>query len=306
VVEYTCENQLGVTFLKAVHEGAVADIRSTQQRLITQAKDRLTTAEGDIGISQAELDKQRARVAELGQGGNRETDPLLADFARIQQVKEDSCGQTDVSQYKTDKVVEIAEQMTRKCREAVQQTGRCSETLQQTNRAKWLLCLAQSRQYQGTPRSAIEEAVYQVREMAEKVGRDQDRQLRTAQEQLSAAERRVQSANERLAAARIEAEAAPGSDSMKQQEGFIELQNRRWSNFRTVKEISQWTVQDGQPVYLGSRIDVVFVDRTIEQPVEADFMFTHAAKDALTMDDLLPLYRGLIRQLWTSYEPPKP
>lgn len=302
VVEYTCENQVAAAFLKAIHEDAIEDHRKTQQMILTQAKDRLVSAREDIGVALAELEKQQARVAEL-QSGNGDSEALRNDFSQIQRVREDNCSQTDPRQFRTGKVSEIAEQMARKCKEAVQLAERCPDSLQQSNRARWILCVSQSRLYSGTPRSAIAEAVDQVREMAEKVGRDQDRQLGTAQRQLAEAERRIQSANERMEKAHAEAEAAPGQEASGQQQASIERLNRIWANFKTVKEVSQWAIQDGQPVYLGSRVDMVFVDRTIDMPLEAQFVFAHAAKDASSVDDLLGFYRVQIRQMWNSYKP---
>lgn len=305
VVEYNCDNQVAVDFLKRLNEEEVEHRRRMQQMVLKQAKDRLVNAEQDIITTQAEYEKQRDRVAKFQGPGTDESEAVRADFALIQKVREDSCAQTDTSQFMVGVVAEIAEKMVRQCKEAVQMAERCPDAWQQSQRVKWLLCQTQSRLYTGTPRSAIATAVQQVREMVEKFGRDQDRQLRTAQEQLSAAERAIQSANERLATARMEAEAAPNNQHIHEQEAFVEQLNRKWGSFKMVRETSQWAIQDGQPVYLGSKVDLVFTDRSVNMPMELEHVFSQAADNVTTPTKINPFYLTQLQRMWESYGVPK-
>ena len=74
---------------------------------------------------------------------------------------------------------------------------------------------------------------------------------------------------------------------------------RRAANFRQVLETTQWTVQDGEPVYLGSKIQAVFSDRVIDWPVNQVFIFEHAAQNSA---ELTESYRIYLDQMWAQYQ----
>lgn len=74
---------------------------------------------------------------------------------------------------------------------------------------------------------------------------------------------------------------------------------RRAANFRQVLETTQWTVQDGEVVYLGSKIQAVFSDRVIDWPVNQVFIFEHAAQNSA---ELTESYRIYLDQMWEQYQ----
>ncbi|MFI8614325.1 hypothetical protein ACIGHN_02335 [Acidovorax sp. NPDC077693] len=78
----------------------------------------------------------------------------------------------------------------------------------------------------------------------------------------------------------------------------LALFKRRAANFREVLEISQWAIQDGSPVYLGSKIQAVFDDRAIDWPVNHVFVFEQASQDS---PDLTESYRVYLGQMWEQY-----
>lgn len=61
-------------------------------------------------------------------------------------------------------------------------------------------------------------------------------------------------------------------------------------------------MQDKEPVYLASRIDLVLTDKTIEVPVTARLVFDQAAKDG---EVLTSAYEFALREAWNRY-PMKP
>ena len=83
-------------------------------------------------------------------------------------------------------------------------------------------------------------------------------------------------------------------------------QRKRWlqarlTAFQGVKETSQWTVLDGEPTYLGSRVDAVFENQPIEVPVDASFVFNQAADDPA---GLTPLYEYLLQRMFAEFKVP--
>jgi len=72
----------------------------------------------------------------------------------------------------------------------------------------------------------------------------------------------------------------------------------RLAAFEGVKEISQWTMIDGEPTYLGSRVDAVFENQPVEVPVDALFVFNQAADDPA---GLTPLYEYLLQRMFAEF-----
>lgn len=84
------------------------------------------------------------------------------------------------------------------------------------------------------------------------------------------------------------------------------LSDKRWLKarleaFEGVKEISQWTIVDGEPTYVGSRVDVLFKNQPVEVPVQASFVFDQAADDPAGMS---PLYERLLKQMLNEFKDP--
>lgn len=73
----------------------------------------------------------------------------------------------------------------------------------------------------------------------------------------------------------------------------------RLAAFEGVKEISQWTIVDGEPTYIGSRVDMLFKNQPVEVPVQASFVFDQAADDPAGMS---PLYEYLIKQMLSEFK----
>lgn len=80
--------------------------------------------------------------------------------------------------------------------------------------------------------------------------------------------------------------------------------NQRWLSarlaaFQGVKELSQWVIVDGEPNYLGSRVDVLFEGQPVKVPVEATFVFKQAEDNAAR---LTPLYEYALKQMFGQFK----
>lgn len=73
---------------------------------------------------------------------------------------------------------------------------------------------------------------------------------------------------------------------------------RRSSSLKEVRELFQWAIQDGEPVFLVSQLEVVFSDKTYEWKVNMTEMFDRAVQNS---PELHPGYLNALRQMWERY-----
>lgn len=79
----------------------------------------------------------------------------------------------------------------------------------------------------------------------------------------------------------------------------LAVYERRAANFREVLEITQWAIQDGEPIYLGSKIQASFSDREIDWPVNHIFVFEQASQNS---PELTESYRVYLGQMLDQYQ----
>lgn len=127
--------------------------------------------------------------------------------------------------------------------------------------------------------------------------------LRYEQEYLSALEGDVPKRTASLEAAKVKVAQTPSSPEFARIDEQTEGLNRKRISFQRANEVSQWTVQDGEALYLGSKLELVFADGTIEERLKPEYVFDHAAKNASTVDDLHGFYLMQITTLWRHGRP---
>ena len=128
--------------------------------------------------------------------------------------------------------------------------------------------------------------------------------LRYRREYLLQTEEDVGTAAENLAKAKAQMESAPNDPRMGKFDANIEEFNLKLASLKSVREVSQWTIQDGKPVYLGSKIEIEFPDKTKEELVKAEYIFDQAAKDGDANASLHGFYTIQYTALWRSYQLP--
>lgn len=268
VVEYTCESAAGAAYLQ-----------SLQTIAIESAKKSLDGA-SQHDAAFAEIDKQRTSLAQeiikdqTDELANRQAlvASLQRDITRIQGITLASCREVDASSF-SRALSGFIQSFQESCARAVKENEPRSLEIGKN-------ALMKSVQLQiSNQESAIESLKTQI-DMAQsraeqQVTRAEDNKL--AREQAAIKQRN--GAQKELAAL-----------------------ERHWAGFKGVREVSQWVMQDKEPVYLASRIDLVLTDKTIEVPVTARLVFDQAAKDG---EVLTSAYEFALREAWNRY-PMKP
>jgi len=75
--------------------------------------------------------------------------------------------------------------------------------------------------------------------------------------------------------------------------------DRRIDAFKGVSEITQWTVVEGRPVHIGSRVDVAFGDAKVGTDVPVDFVYRNALQDDAKVS---AFYQLLLDRLFWDFE----
>ncbi|WCM87796.1 hypothetical protein [Acidovorax sp. NCPPB 3576] len=78
------------------------------------------------------------------------------------------------------------------------------------------------------------------------------------------------------------------------------LLRQRSVDFRRVREITEWRMDEAVPVWLGSRVDTEYASHTAREPVSADFVFAEAAHDGPALSSG---YQRLLERAWRGYRP---
>ena len=306
IVQYTCENELIGSFTKVLHERGIEREDMERRLFIESAKKGLEHAQRYVETAAENYQRQQDKVAQLQQGsGDGKAQALRADYGLLQRVNASTCGQADPKQFTHPDVQRIVDSMASDCRAKLRFEAACPDTLK-ADRARYLFCaqkyggnggLTPTDETFGNALSTIQRMV----QSAEKSGGDK---LRSELEYLAVTEESVRKSQVQLEAAQAKAEQAPNDPSLSRIQSNVDKLNRKLASFKTAREVSQWTVQDGEPVYLGSQIELEFSDRSLKEPLKAEYVFDHAAKDAGTVDDLHGYFRMQIDALWSTYELP--
>lgn len=307
IVQYTCENKLVHAYLSGVHEKDVEDEEGYKKLILENAAKELEHAKSSLEASSTRLDEQKQLVAGLNSGEKAsKVQALRNDLALLRQVSVASCGQINPQQYTHADVQNIVASMAIACQSSARMAETCPDSLR-ADRFRYLTCLqrAGAMGEGGTSASILNDAVARVQRMLESAETSGNSTLRYEQETLATFEGAVQRAIQTLETAKEKAAQAPNDPEIAKYDARIERLNRKVKSFQRVREVSQWTVQDGEAVYLGSKVELVFPDRTIEDTARPEFIFEHAANDASSVNDLHGLYLMQIKTMWHSYAPPQ-
>lgn len=128
--------------------------------------------------------------------------------------------------------------------------------------------------------------------------------LRQRRQYLLQSEGDVGTAAAKLEQAKAKMADAPNDPNMAKHDANIEELNQKFASLKSVREVSQWTIQDGEPVYLGSKIEIEFPDTTKEELIKAEYVFGQAAKDGNAEASLHGFYGMQYTALWRSYRLP--
>jgi hypothetical protein len=268
VVQYTCESAAGAVYLQSVHAGAV---QIAQQRLDG-------ASQHDAAF--AEIDKQQTSLAQeiskdqTDELANRQAliANLQRDITRIRGITLASCREVDASSF-SRALSGFIQSFQRGCAKAVKEN--------------------EPRDLEIDKNALIQAARMQISNQESAIG-NLKTQIDMTQSQ--AKQQATRAEDNKVAREQAAIKQRNGA------QGELAALERHWGGFKGVREVSQWAMQDKEPVYLGSRIDLVLSDKTIEVPVTARLVFDQAAKDG---EVLTSAYEFALREAWNRY-PVKP
>lgn len=268
VVEYTCEVAAGKDFLQRL---ASSYIEETRAKLQSDYYDESEYAERDTRVLGTARENLQFQVEEID---NRQASivELQSDVTRIKQVTLSTCQDVDVSKF-SRKLSAHMQSFKSECVQAVRNNDQSHLEIFKREIVK-------------VAENSILSHEYEIRDLKIKI----EHQTLDIEKKLAYYEEQKNIRKEHEIKRHNEAQAK-----------LIALE-RHWQGFKTVQEVSQWVIQDKEPVYLASRIDLMLADKTIEQPVVARVVFDQASKDE---SGLTSAYESILRDMWNQY-PVKP
>lgn len=268
VVEYTCESAAGTAYLQSLHTSAV---ESAQKSLMGASQHDAAFAEMDK--QQTQLAKETAEE-QMGELANRQAliAALEQDISRIQGLTLASCREVNANSFNRA-ISGFIQSFQKGCAKAIQYNE---------------------------PRDLEIDKNVLIRVAQTQIS-DQESAIRNLKTQIEMTQSRAEQQAARAEDKKVEREQAAIKTRNEAQAKLVALE-RHWANVKGVREVSQWVMQGKEPVYLGSRIDLVLTDKTIEVPVTARLVFNQAEKDG---EDLTPAYEFALREAWNRY-PMKP
>ncbi len=268
VVEYTCESAAGAAYLQSLQTMAV---ESAQKSLDGASQHDAAFAEIDRQQTKFAQDISKDQVDELA---NRQAfiANLQRDITSIRGITLASCSEVNASSF-SRALSGFIQSFQRGCAKAIKENEPRDLEIDKNE------LIRAARMQISNQESAIESLKTQI-DMAQ-----------------SRAEQQVTRAEDNKLA-REQAAIKQRNEAQKE----LAALERHWAGFKGVREVSQWVMQDKEPVYLASRIDLVLTDKTIEVPVTARLVFDQAAKDG---EVLTSAYEFALREAWNRY-PMKP
>lgn len=268
VVEYTCESAAGAAYLQSLQTMAV----ESAQKSLDGA------SQHDAAF--AEIDKQRTSLAQeiskdqTDELANRQAliASLQRDITRIQGITLASCREVDASSF-SRALSGFIQSFQQGCAKAIKENEPRDLEIDKNE------LIRAARAQISNQESAIENLKTQI-----------DMTQSQAKQQATRAEDNKLAREKAAIKQRNEAQ------------GELAALERHWAGFKGVREVSQWVMQDKEPVYLGSRIDLVLTDKTVEVPVTARLVFDQASKEG---SGLTSAYEFALREAWNRY-PVKP
>lgn len=302
IVQYTCESDAVRDVFSNKIARDIASNDSLKALLRENAAKELEHEERSLSSTETKLAEQTKLVTTLvSQEGGLKAQALRADLARLQQVTPTSCAQANPQQYVDETVQGLVKNMAGSCSSAARFLANCPESMK-ADRARYLIC-AQTfhTSASNSPSVIVREVTDEVQRRLESLEQASNRRLRDEQEYLKALEGDLPERREALELARAKATNAPNNPEFAKIDAQSEKLRQKLAKFQRAHEVSQWTVQAGQPVYLGSRIELVFPDRTLQEQIKPEYVFEHAAKNARIARDLHGFYLMQLSTLWDSY-----
>lgn len=206
-----------------------------------------------------------------------------------------SCSSIPVDQFKHPTIITRAQQTISKCQDRESDVTRaCSRTDKAwAGACNYVRSQAQSGMVQD------------LREFASTVQQYLEIEQRRAPESLAAAQRNIQRIEASIPSyeEEVQKQDISNKESLTQREAQAERINawltRRSDSFKGVTEISQWTVVNGSPVYVGSRVDVAFGDSKAGTDVPLEFVLRNALDNGTKVSSF---YQVLLDRLFANFE----
>lgn len=272
IVEYACAYAPAKTYLQELTDKA----RTKEQEDVASTKRLgqmlLDSAQREVQSRYDQLHETRAALAEA-QSPNEALLQLESDVATLPNIT--SCADLVPDMFKHPRVITRVRQTLSACKseEASVRTSCSRPGKQWIGACNYLQAEAQRR------------SVSEVHFLASAVRDLLKLEQRKIPERLEGAQRAI---------ARLEAEIPVYEDELQKREAnnaasivereakserFNAWLDRRIEAFKDVKETTQWTVMEGRPLHIASRVDVAFGDTQVGTAVPLDFVYRNALQD---------------------------
>ena len=268
IVQYTCVHGPGKEYLLGLNAKSLETEKERPQKDVDSDAESQARNKKALDEAYAKISRHEESIVEM----QTILDNRKSDWERLQTVNASNCASLDYTQFKDPQVIKFFERLAERCANgAVEARGFTNEFLGTKERVSgWLKNMMSSvsdslSRAQGPIAEGLKQDIVLI----------EQHQAKQQKQRESDAEGRESDRQARMA-----------------------LYELRASNFKEVREVSQWTVQDGTPVYLGSQVQLVFTDRTFDQKVDATFVFDHASRNEAGMTQL---YELAVLSNWGRY-----
>lgn len=292
IVQYACVYAPAHAYLQELtaktrekeQENNAASKRSGEQLLQNKQKEVQRQYEQLQGAKELVADAQLPSEA---------LQQLQSDWTAVSNAA--SCSSLAVDQFKHPSIISQARLTLRRCQD---QDGDVARACSRSDKAWAGACnyvRSQAESYKARELQALASAVQQHIKIEQQ----------KAPERLAAGRSSIQ----RLEATipvyeeEVQKQEASNKETLTQREAQAERINawltRRSDSFKGVTEISQWTVVNGSPVYVGSRVDVAFGDSKAGTDVPLEFVLRNALDNGTKVSSF---YQVLLDRLFANFE----
>ena len=266
IIEYVCDYAPAKALLQELTDKRFASIELTRKLGVENDTDILVRARKTLEEALTSHDALIAKKEDLERNGSQDVLILQRDQEIMSSIR--SCTDIDPTAFGNHLVQSEAKRLVQGC------TPR--------ENASTLASLS----------FFIQDRIKVAKRLHENAVRDFPRQFMNSESKIRVSQSYL---DERLAKAE---KSAQNPDVFVEEERMLKA---RLTAFQGVREVSQWTVLDGEPTYLGSRVDAVFDNQPVEVPVDALFVFNQAADDPA---GLTPLYEYLLQRMFAEFKVP--
>ena len=303
IVEYMCVYGPAQSYLQAMtEEHRAADAKNTEVSK-EWARSAVEERKQIVARKTEQLEKARQALADGQQGMGGAQDALASDLATAGTVR--SCADLDPSRFRNAQVIATVRQEAAGCERLMAQVERaCSNTSQSAPSIGIMLAgrpelcnhargEVSTKMANMARRLSFEIQNYQRIQRADAPGRVEEmkRSIRLIEEDIPGNVAEAQKRESELSTRLQELD-----DKFQKNEAY---RKRRLAAFKRVTELSQWTVVEGEPRHVGSRVTVEYGATSAGSDVPKDFVFRNALDDT---EDASSSYQLILRSLFAKFE----